>query len=249
MLIQFFFSILFTLSVIGCNSTSQDNSVSRIVSVEKTQEEPLTCESIEEALKNKDKVHTLWLRNRKDLKVLDPRIGQLINLRVLHVSGTNLTELPEEIGNCSKLEEITANASKFRRLPESIGKLMNLSKLNFGYNQIEEFPLSIINCTALTSVSFGSNKISVLPKGFGNLKNVWFCDFADNNLTEFPKEFNQMESIGNLWLHGNEIKSIPLEIQNLKNLTHLLIDLPEITNLAEIHKLLPELRIIDENNR
>ncbi|MFT5820344.1 MAG: Leucine-rich repeat (LRR) protein [Crocinitomix sp.] len=104
------------------------------------QDEPLICESMEEALKNKDKVHTLSLRNDKGLKELNPRIGELKNLKVLNVSGTNLTELPEEIANCTKLEEIIANASKFKSIPNAIGDLKMLKKVNFSYNQIEKYP-------------------------------------------------------------------------------------------------------------
>jgi len=222
---------------------------SQLDETEETQDDPLVCKSMEDALKNKDKVHTLWLRNNKDLIELDPRIGELKNLKVLNVSGTNLTELPEEIGNCSKLEEILANASKFKKLPESIGKLKNLNNINFSYNDIDALPTSIVKCTSLERVSFGSNNISVIPEGFGKLKNIGFCDFANNNLTKFSLEFVSLTKTYNLWLHGNEITFIPTEITQMKSLTHLLIDETEVTNLDEIKTLLPELRIIDENNR
>ena len=50
-------------------------------------------------------------------------------------------------------------------------------------------------------------------------------------------------------MHGNNFKVIPNEIQNLKSMSHLLVDAHEIDNIEEITKLIPTVRIIDENRR
>ena len=66
-------------------------------------------------------------------------------------------------------------------------------------------------------------------------------------MTELSLELTKLKSVYNLWLHENQIESIPIEIEALKKLTHLLIDENEIKNLGEIRKILPNLRIIDED--
>ncbi len=207
------------------------------------------CYSMKDALAHKEVVHTLILRNNRDLSSIPAEINQLKNLKTLDVSGTKLTSLPDELLECSKLEKITANASKIKELPKLIGNLKELKEINFGFNDISEIPASIRNCIKLKEVNFSDNNITSIPKGFGKLTKITFCSFANNQLTEFSSEFLGLVSAYNLWLHGNKIKHINTGIVKMLNLSHLLIDKTEVDNIKEIMRLLPELRIIDENNR
>lgn len=149
-----------------------------------------SCYNIKDALKHPLEVRTLSLRNNEKMRSIPPEIGQLKNLRVLNVSGTNLTELPEEIGECLMLEEITANASQFRSIPNSIGQLERLRIINFAYNQIDSIPQSISNCTYLVRLNLSSNSITTVPNGFGSLVNLTYCNLSHNNLTQFSIELN-----------------------------------------------------------
>ena len=139
-----------------------------LISQSQNQKSFRVCYSFEDALLHQNEVEILILRNNKKIKTLSKSIGELKNLRVIDVSGTNLTFLPNEISNCNKLEEIKANASKFKDIPNSIGKLQNLKIINFSYNNLQDIPKSIASCSKLERVNFSDNSIKSIPVGFGN---------------------------------------------------------------------------------
>jgi len=126
-------------SLYGCNNITdnesnvkqQPNNKVPELSLEPEDTKGILYRDLEKALLDAENVDTLWLRNQKQLIKLDSRIGELINLKVLNVSGTNLKELPEEIGKCKKLQIITANACRIERIPNSIGQLKQLKNINF----------------------------------------------------------------------------------------------------------------------
>jgi len=208
-------------------------------------ESMIKAKSMSEALKNPENVYELEMKNTSTS--LPSEAGQLVNLRVLDISGSQIKSIPKEIENCIQLRSIKANASKLTRIPSSIGNLQKLRNINFAYCQIKELPEEFGKLETLWSLGLGSNQLSDLPESISNLKNVQMFGVFDNNFSEFPNEVLGLECVGNLWMHKNKFKSIPREIVNLKNLHHLLIDASEIENIEEIKSLIPDVRIIDES--
>lgn len=206
----------------------------------------ITAWSMSEALEDPARVYKLSLRNRKT-SVLSPKIRQLVNLRVLDISGSRITALPPEIEHCTQLHTILANASPLATIPPSIGKLRKLRNLNFGYCKIKILPEEMGELVGLWSLSLGSNQLNDLPASFSNLKNLEFFSIAGNQFSIFPEEALEMITAHNLWIHGNNITWIPPEITRMKNLGRLLVDKSEIENVAEIEQLIPGVMIIDEN--
>lgn len=211
-------------------------------------ESMITATSIAEALANPEKVYKLKLRNKRTT-TLPPEIGNLVNLRVLDISGSLIKSIPPEIENCTHLKSIIANASQLSDIPNTIGNLKKLRQLNFGYCKIKELPEDFGKLETLWSLSLGSNQLNDLPESISNLKNVQMFSIDKNKFDEFPNEVLGLECVGNLWMHGNNFKRIPTEIVNLKRLHHFLVDASEIENIEEIKSLIPDVRIIDETNR
>ena len=207
----------------------------------------ITATSMSEALKQPEKIYELSLRNSRT-SVLSPEIGQLINLRVLDISGSRIKKIPSEIEQCIYLKSIIANASHLSEIPSSIGNLKKLRDVNFAYCKIKKLPEEFGKLESLWSLSLGSNQLSSLPESISNLKNVQMFSIDKNNFDEFPTAVLGLVCVGNLWMHGNNFKTIPKEIANLKGLHHFLIDAPDIENLEEIKALIPDVRVIDESN-
>ncbi len=207
--------------------------------------EMITAKSMQEALKNPEKVYKLSLRNTRT-KHLSHNIKKLTNLRVLDISGSFITEIPSEIEECKHLKSILANASKLSIIPPSIGNLKKLRVLNFAYCNIKSIPDEVGNITSLWSLSLDSNDLTKLPESFSNLKNLTTFSIAKNKFSEFPKSIIGMDSVGNLWIHGNKIKIIPQEISTMKGLHHFLLTESEIKNLEDIKQLIPDVRIINQ---
>ena len=61
----------------------------------------------------------------------------------LDLSNTNLTELPENLGNLINLEYLELENNELVSLPESIGNLSSLFYLNLKNNQLSSIPESI----------------------------------------------------------------------------------------------------------
>src|SRR4051812_24794691 len=53
-------------------------------------------------------------------------IGQLQNLRDLHLGGNHLTRFPPEIADLERLEKLNISGNPLRTLPPDIGRLKNL---------------------------------------------------------------------------------------------------------------------------
>ena len=207
--------------------------------------EMITAKSMKEALQNPEDVYELTLRNTRT-KYLSPNIKKLTNLRVLDISGSFISEIPKEISECKNLKSIIANASQLSIIPSSIGQLKKLRVLNLAYCKIDRVPKEIGEVESLWSLSIGSNKLTTLPESFSNLKNLTFFSIANNKFREFPNSILGMETVGNLWIHGNNIRKIPQEISTMKSLHHLLVTQKNIQNLGEIKKIIPNVRVINQ---
>ncbi len=76
------------------------------------------------------------------IKELPPFIGELTELRKLHLYGDPelgyplLMKVPPEISKCTKVEELLLNDNELSRLPETMVSLKNLKTLSLGNNKI-----------------------------------------------------------------------------------------------------------------
>ncbi|MEK6616028.1 MAG: leucine-rich repeat domain-containing protein [Bacteroidota bacterium] len=127
--------------------------------------------TLEEALKNPNKVYRLDLRKKK-LKIFPKEILQLSNLKELNLSKNQLKELPEEIGTLTNLQILNVSGNKLQYLPDSIGELKNLKKL------------------------IGSkNSLLAIPKRIGDLQNLEALDLWENDLSVFPEELSKLKKL------------------------------------------------------
>jgi hypothetical protein len=73
-------------------------------------------------------------------------IGQLTELRVLHVYGDRelklplLTKVSPAISKCTKLEELLLNNNELTTLPPDLTKLQNIKNLSVGDNKLKALP-------------------------------------------------------------------------------------------------------------
>ncbi|WP_299315286.1 hypothetical protein [uncultured Aquimarina sp.] len=171
--------ILFSLSI-----------VSNIYSQSKTHElwenteigSVMVYYSLEEALKNPEKVKGLQIRD-EGLEKIPSDIVKLVNLeylrlhhnrfeeipdfifkmntiRVLEIGGNKLNVIPEEIGEMTQLEFLGLKANGLKGLPKSIGNLTELKHLDLDFNPLITLPESIKKLTKLKSLYFSHAKFS-----------------------------------------------------------------------------------------
>lgn len=96
---------------------------------------PKTYTSLEEALKNPDKVESLTLGWQK-LTVFPKEIFRFKNLKRLNLKNNHLSSLPAKITTLNKLERIDLSNNWFKKLPQGLDKLPKLERLYLMRNPI-----------------------------------------------------------------------------------------------------------------
>ncbi len=164
-----------------------------------------------------------------------------INNRViaLNLANINLENLPESIGNLTKLQFLDLSDNKLDCLPETIGNLENLEEFYIKgswsnnrpfYNSIKELPKSFHKLKKLQKFSIDGNELKNIPDDFQHLLNLKEISIKNNGLEQIPDIFANFSQLIKLDLSENRITKIVPSIGNLTNL----IDLSLRYNSIEI---------------
>ena len=132
-------------------------------------------ESIEEALKDPDKVFRLHLIKQK-LTEVPKEIYQFKNLQELDLSKNRIKELQDTIGSLANLQILNLSKNNLELLPAAIGKLCNLKKLIVNQNSLTALPVAIGDLKNLLVLDLWSNDISFFPDSLADLKKLRYMD-------------------------------------------------------------------------
>lgn len=155
-------------------------------------------------------------------EVIDRKSGSQKSFALMDTShGTicnGLTSIPEEIGNCTKLEYLYVANSTIESFPSSLENLTALTDFEL-YNcpNLVEFPLGIAQLPTLKSVNISNNaqwSAEEIYAGLDALANgaskesieILYC--RQNNLEELPASFKNMKKLGLLDLAYNKISKV-----------------------------------------
>lgn len=119
-------------------------------------------------------------------------IAPLKHLKELDLQGSQLSEMPKDISQLSKLQFLYLHDNNISEVPESIGFLGDLIWLDLERNNIK-----------------------VLPAEIGRLKNLHRLNLSFNQLSMLPVEIEQLSKLQSLYLDGNRF-STP-ERQRIQN--------------------------------
>lgn len=131
--------------------------------------------SLEEALKNPEKVIKLELR-RARLKSFPMEILKFTNLQYLDLTKNNIKELPPEISQLQNLQYFSISKNILEEFPPQIGDLKNLFYLNANQNELTSIPATIGKLTKLKNFDLWSNNIDRFPDELTNLKSLLVLD-------------------------------------------------------------------------
>jgi hypothetical protein len=99
------------------------------------------CTSIEEALKDPQKVKTIKInpwQHKITLESLPNSIGEFVNAEVIYLSDHNISSIPNTIGNLQKLKELSFSGCQLTELPDELFSLKNLNELILLNNQFTQ---------------------------------------------------------------------------------------------------------------
>lgn len=119
-----------------------------------------------------------------DITSLPSEVFDLTELQTLklsqlfHFSGL----LPAEIGQLSKLRELSVNCSGLKSLTPEIGHLVNLTDLNLPWNELNSLPTEIGCLVNLTTLDITGSKLDSVPLEILNLTNLRYLGLRGNPL-------------------------------------------------------------------
>jgi internalin A len=134
----------------------------------------------------------------------------------LNVASENLTELPESIGQLTRLSTLNLSNNQLTSLPESIGQLTRLSTLNLSNNQLTSLPESIGQLTQLRILNLSNNQLTSLPESVGRMANLGWLYLDDNKLTGLPESLRNLRLLERLYLHDNDALNLPAEVLGVR---------------------------------
>ena len=147
----------------------------------------------------------------------------------LDLSGTNLTELPPEIGNLGHLKRLILGKwdeenkvsvrNQLTTLPEELWQLQQLEKLDLSFNQFTALPEAIATLTNLITLYLSGNHLTVLPEAIATLINLTSLDLSNNQFKAVPEAIATLINLTSLNLSRNQLTAIPEAIATLSNLT------------------------------
>ena len=95
----------------------------------------------------------------------------------LRLDDSNVTNLPKEIGQLTKLKKIDLRDNQLTELPDEISNLKNLEILNISNNDINKLPDNIVNLKKLRLFIFNGNENLTLTP----MQEEWIKPYKSEN--------------------------------------------------------------------
>ena len=191
----------------------------------------------------------------KDLKLggnllygpLDPCFASLENLEFVDLHGNNLSSLPSNLGNLTRLRTLDVSENSFETLPFELLASLPLTELNVRKNQLKgtliqdsvdslttvrNLDVSANQLTHLTSAGraiefpalqqlcVSMNRLQTLPD-ISSWTGLTTLSAGENSINAVPQGFAGLQNLRSVDFSSNDIRVIPPEIGRMQNLSML----------------------------
>ncbi len=83
------------------------------------------------------------------------------NIRWLILTDNKIAELPQEIGNCHRMQKLMLAGNQLNELPEGLSKCRNLALLRISANRLMQLPEWLLTMPKLAWLAFSGNVFSI----------------------------------------------------------------------------------------
>ncbi len=213
--------------------------------LEKLDLERLNVKEIPPILSNPNNIKRLGFWSMPSLDTFPAWITDCVNLRVLTIRKTGISEFPESLQSLQELGSVALSDSPLRVVPRFLSKLPRLNSLSLVKTEIEVLPDWIGNLRDLKGISIADNKITHLPDSIGNLSALKRLRMDRNRLVEIPDGIGGCVNLDELYARNNDIKQISPEIGNCKKLSCIDLEGNQLHELPETFGNLVSLKTLD----
>ncbi|XP_062182281.1 disease resistance protein RGA2-like isoform X2 [Phragmites australis] len=158
-------------------------------------------------------------------EALPEAISDIWSLQALHVTFSNLLELPKSIGKLQKLRVLNLSfCCELKCLPDSIGDCQMISNIDlFNCMKLTVLPNSVGKNEELRLLRLGRTKIERLPSSITTMRNLECLDLYEcRELVELPEGISNLEKLQVLNLKGcKNLRGMPVGIGQLSRLQKL----------------------------
>ncbi|XP_022186448.2 leucine-rich repeat-containing protein 58 [Nilaparvata lugens] len=155
-------------------------------------------------------------------------------LEILNLSGNNLSFIPEQILQLTRLKYLYLGENRLQEIPHNINRLIRLEILNVGGNQLISVPSTVGQLSELRALILSNNQLDSLPASVANLNRLTILQLHKNKLRTLPTEIIALKNLSELSLRDNPlvVKFVsdmvyePPTLQELSARTIKLYDIP-----------------------
>ncbi|VDM42227.1 unnamed protein product, partial [Toxocara canis] len=158
-----------------------------------------------------------------DVSDLPEEIKECTQLKILDLSSNPITRLPPTITLLTSMTHLGLNDISLTQMPVDIGRLKNLRSLEVRENLLRTIPPSISQLTQLQRLDLGHNELDDLPAEIGLLLNLQELYVDQNDLEALPESIVQCRSLQQLDVSENKLMILPDDIGELEQLNDLTV--------------------------
>lgn len=140
------------------------------------------------------------------------------SLEILDLTDNELSSLPHNLADLTKLKIIFCSNNLFKEVPEVLATCPNLEMIGFKSNQISSFAENSLPRQTRWLI-LTDNNITKLPESFGDLSNLQKCMLAGNALSELPATIANCKNLELIRLSANRLTALPDELLKLPKLS------------------------------
>ncbi|MCX8080769.1 MAG: leucine-rich repeat domain-containing protein [Bacteroidia bacterium] len=210
-----------------------------------------TYRDLKIALKEKNKVYRLELKNVSPEPKQLEKFGELTNILSLRFFNNQFKSWPEGLAKCKYLCFLASYLNPVTTFPPHLKNYTSLQFIDIQHSKIDSIPSAIAYLQNLRVLKIGNTEDTLyFPKTLKYLKNLKELHLEnlipDSNLHRIFK----IKTLQTLVISGTPVKKIPASISALQNLDLLILDNNHLTSIPWEIGNLKNLRILRlANNR
>lgn len=179
-----------------------------------------------------------------EISRLPEKIGDLRNLVKLMIHESNIKQLPESLSDCP-LEALDLNVD-FEYLPQSFGNLSKLKTLTLYGSELKSLPDSFGSLCSLENLVISTVQNLKMPESFGNLHSLQKLRLDIINTETLPESFGRCKNLKSLDIISDTLTKLPesfIELENLKEIHLDTFNLKELPSSFDKFGFLEEIDI------